>query len=58
LLKILSSDICFAIFVGSPFTGVVLAQERQGGFLDDFLQQRLSHLHCQDLMYMSKFKDR
>ena len=23
-----------------------------------FLQQRLSHLHCQDLMYMSKFQDR
>ena len=57
LLKILSSDVCFAIFVGLPFTGVLLAQERQGGFFDDFLQQWLSHLHCQDLMYMSKFKD-
>ena len=26
-----------AIFVGSPFTGVFLAQEFQGGFFDDFL---------------------
>ena len=57
LVKILSSDVYFAIFVGSPFTTVFLAQERQGDFLDDFLQQWLSHLHCQDLMYMSKFKD-
>ena len=36
LLKILSSDVCFAIFVGSPFTGVFLAQERQGGFFGWF----------------------
>ena len=52
LVENLSSDVCFAVFVGSPFTGVFLAQEFQGGFFDDFWQQRLSHLHCQDLSYV------
>ena len=46
-----------------PFSSVHLSpvsflrRNAKAVFLDDFLQQRLSHLHCQDLMYMSKFKD-
>ena len=32
LLKTCISDVCFAIFVGSLFTGVFLTQVRHGGF--------------------------
>ena len=46
----------FSSFHLSPVS--FLRRNAKAVFFDDFLQQRLSHLHCQDLMYMSKFQDR